>query len=227
MGHPLQTAEVEQDYQNNFVDSTSNVQQTTVEDNSPEALEMKVLQQKMDAHSEEELVTQFNSPQQGSQTQSDLDRLNEILKYYNVPEGEVLTILAQLSATDKNKVISDYKELLSACLSFTEMKEAVQTLGLPLKDQLTWINDSSFFGTSGTYYTDIKDLVIAAPQSERDALKTDDWKTYFQKVCNDVTMTEALEDLNFDHVTQLAWLRNEGATEEADKMQVANAMEEG
>lgn len=159
--------------------------------------------------------------------QTDLERLNIILDYIDVPEEEVLKILTQLSVADKQKVISSSKDKLNACLTFAEMKEAVVSLDLPLADQLTWMNDSSSTGPYGTYYSEIKDLVLAAPQSERDALKTDDWKTYFQKVCNNVVMKEALDDLNFDHTTQLEWLRNEGATEEADKMQVANAMEDG
>lgn len=230
MNHPLQTADVDQDYQNNFVDSEANAQQTTIEDKSPEALEAKAFQQKIDTSSKEEESKLFSSPQKGkqaTQTQSDLERLQEILGYFDVPEEEVLEILARLSVADKNKVVSDHKDQLNACLSFPEMKQAVQILDLTLEEQLTWINDSAFFGTFLTYYTDIKDLVVAAPQSERDALKTDHWKTYFQEVCNDAAMMEALEDLNFDNQTKLAWLRHEGATEEADKMQVANAMEEG
>lgn len=100
-------------------------------------------------------------------------------------------------------------------------------LDLPLKDQLTWMHDSTFWGTALVYYSDIKDLITKASQGERDALKTKHWKEYFIGVCNDTTLVEALKDLNFDHKTEVEWLRGEGATDQADKIQVANAMEDG
>lgn len=172
---------------------------------------------------------------QTKQPPTDMDRLKTILDWNNVPESEVLQILKRLSAADKATVASTYKSKLIACLDYDEMKEAVQSLKLPLKDQLTWMNDNTSFGTTFTSYSNIKSLIVAAPQAQRDALKTQKWKEYFAGICDNTTIAEAVKDLNFDLKTQEEWVRYEGADgtadgikkDIADNEQVADAMKDG
>jgi hypothetical protein len=56
-------------------------------------------------------------------------------------------------------------------------------------------------------YAALKPLITAASQAEKDALKTDTWRDFFDAVCNRDTFVEALNDLGFDPVTKVQWFQ--------------------
>lgn len=140
-----------------------------------------------------------------------LDSLNEMLDSFNVPEDEVILICGQLEESEKATVLADgsYKRRMANALNVAEMTSAVNNLGFNLDTKLEWVNAAATFGTFFMTYSEIKAMVIAADQPQRDALKTDTWKSFFVGVCDNTTMVEALDDLQFDLITKLTWLKAE------------------
>jgi len=82
--------------------------------------------------------------------------------------------------------------------------EAVADLKFELATTLDWIGGEYDFDDLG--YAEIQKFVLAAPQGERDVLKTRPWRDWFGKVCGDKTMATAVMDLAFDLKTKLAWM---------------------
>ncbi len=144
---------------------------------------------------------------------SNLDRLNEMLDRWNVPEEEVISICTELSEREKTTVRtnSTFKRRMANALNVGEMVRAVNNLGFPLETKLNWVKAAATFGTTFIDYSEIKAMVTGAPQSERDVLKrsTTAGRTFFVGVCTNETMVEALNDLQFDLVTKLTWLKAE------------------
>jgi hypothetical protein len=141
-------------------------------------------------------------------TQTDIQRLNEMLDSFNVPESEVIALIAGMSAADKQGVATaGYRGRLASALNFGEMMRVVTVLPLTLAQKLEWLKEAATL-TSAIGYDEIRALVTAAPQAERDALK-DAWKAFFVDVCTNATMVTALNDLGFDLMTKLTWLRAE------------------
>lgn len=116
------------DYQSITTDQQTNLQQTYLQDNSPEQHQMLQLQQSVASSPEVQQQQQWQNDLSSTKTdtpQTDLERLDEILNYFDVPEKEVLEILGRLSAGDKKKVITgNFKSRLNACLNFEEMKKS-------------------------------------------------------------------------------------------------------
>jgi hypothetical protein len=158
-----------------------------------------------------EKVAPTVAPDAKKEDPASLQRLDEILNYYDVPEEEVIALCSKLTAAEKQTVLStpSYRSRMAASLGFDEMKQAVNNLGAPLATKLDWMEASSYF-VSAIAYSEIKDLVTSATQAERDALKTERWKDFFVTVCNDATMIEALKDLKFDPINAQLWLDAEG-----------------
>ncbi|WP_374175095.1 DUF4157 domain-containing protein [Flavobacterium tructae] len=164
------------------------------------------------AHELTHTIQQGNKPNiQKQDTPSNLDSLNEMLDSFNVPEDEVILMCSQLNDTEKATVLgnSSYKTRMAAALDVAEMIRAVNNLGAPLNTKLEWVNAAATFGTFFMAYSEIKGMVTAADQPQRDVLKTDVWKSFFVGVCTNANMIEALNDLQFDLVTKLVWLNAE------------------
>jgi hypothetical protein len=111
---------------------------------------------------------------------------------------------------------------VSVCTNKT-MKEALDDLGFDLETKLTWIQAEMTFVSWELDYPDIKAWITAAPQAERDALKTDRWKAFFVDVCTNDTIVDAVNDLNFDLVTKLNWLLAEGCVYKQFKLVITAA----
>ena len=164
------------------------------------------------AHELTHTIQQGNKPNiQKQNPPSNLDSLNEMLDSWNVPEDEVILMCSQLNNTEKATVLvnSSYKTRMAAALNVAEMIRAVNNLGAPLNTKLEWVNAAATFGTFFMAYSEIKEMVTAADQPQRDVLKTDTWKNFFVGVCTNANMIEALDDLQFDLITKLVWLKAE------------------
>ncbi len=140
---------------------------------------------------------------------ANITTLDGYLDKWNTPEEKVIDLLATMSSTEKTIVLAGYRDKLAKALNFKEMKRAVVNLGAPLATKLEWLEKASIFGAGNINYSEIGDLVRAAPKPERDALKTEQWKAYFLKVCINKTIVGAVTDLGFDLPTQLTWIRGE------------------
>ncbi|HEU5108967.1 MAG TPA: hypothetical protein VFT95_10475, partial [Micromonosporaceae bacterium] len=141
-------------------------------------------------------------------TQTDPQRLDELLDRFNVPESEVIALIAKMVPADKAVVATPaYRTKLAAALNFAEMKQVVVVLPLNLAQKLEWLNAAAMI-TSGIDYGEIRALVTGASQGDRDALKAG-WMGFFVAVCDNATMVTALDDLNYDLVTKLTWLNAE------------------
>lgn len=139
-----------------------------------------------------------------------LGQLNEMLDRFNVPEEDVISLLSNLTLGEKQTVLTDssYKRRMASAFDVSEMVRAIRILDPTLEEQLTWINEAALF-TRAIDYSEISEFVIAAPQTERDALKTATWRSFFVSVCTNATMVTALNDLHFDLETKLTWLNAE------------------
>ncbi len=142
-------------------------------------------------------------------TSANIATLDGYLGKWNTPEEKVIDLLGTMSSAEKNIVIAGYRDKLSSALNFKEMKRAVVALNAPLATKLDWMQKASIFGSGNINYSEIADLVQAAPKAERDALKTEQWKSYFLSVCINKTIVAAVKDLGFDLPTQLSWIRGE------------------
>ncbi len=142
-----------------------------------------------------------------------LTRLNEMLDQFNVPEEDVITLCGQLTDPEKTTVILDstYKTRMANALNVEEMTRAVNHLGMALNKKLEWIYAATTFGTTFLKYSEIKGVITGTPQQERNALKasTTVGKDFFIGVCDNTTIVEALDDLQYDLVTKLTWLKAE------------------
>lgn len=141
-------------------------------------------------------------------TTSELDdELDDVF----VDEDAVISMLGRLSPSDKAKVASGgYVDPLARCLNTAEMLRAVRALGvLPLGTALEWLKAAAG-GWGSLDYGDVAGLVNAAPQSERDVLKTTPWRDRFTGICTNETMLTAVLDLRFDLNTKLRWMLEEG-----------------
>ena len=142
-------------------------------------------------------------------TESDIHKLDEMLDAFNTPEDEVIALIGAMSPGDKAIVATPaYRDRIAAALNFDEMMQVVRVLPLTLPDKLAWLKAAATI-VSAIDYGEIRSLVTAAPQGERDALKTGAWQGFFVDVCDNATMVTALNDLGFDLQTKLTWLRAE------------------
>jgi hypothetical protein len=98
---------------------------------------------------------------------------------------------------------------ISVCTNET-IVEAVTDLGLPLKDQLDWVAAEVTSVRASIDYNDIQSLIKKAPQEERDQLKTNRWREFFTAVTDNKTIITAVKDLNFDPLTRMEWILDEG-----------------
>lgn len=164
------------------------------------------------AHELTHTLQQGNKPNiQKQDLPNPLNRLNEMLDRFDVPEEEVIAICGQLNTSEKATVLSDptYKNRMAGALDVPQMIRAVNNLGWTLDKKLEWVKAATYFGTFFLAYSEIKAMITSADQSQREALKTNTWKTFFIDVCTNATIVEALNDLQFDLVTKLTWLKEE------------------
>ena len=140
---------------------------------------------------------------------SRLGELDEMLDRFNTPEDEVITLCGELSAADKATVIAGYRDRIANALDIGEMVRCLRNLDPPkLTTKLEWVEAAATLRSS-IDYSDIKAFVTAAPQGERDGLKTGRWQDFFVDVCDNTTIVEAVDDLGYDLETKLNWLKAE------------------
>jgi hypothetical protein len=153
-------------------------------------------------------VGQLLARETATKPKTGLERLDELLGKFNVDEDAVIAHLGTLNVNEKAVVLRDYRARIADPLNPREMVRAVKHLDTTLWNKLVWV------GAAGTPdYGDIRQLIKDAPdQKQRDALKTDGWRSWFVSVCSNATMKQAVVDLKFDLLTQLNWVSHEMST---------------
>jgi hypothetical protein len=157
-------------------------------------------------------VGQLLARETAAKPKSGLQRLDELLDKFNVDEDAVIAHLAKLSEPEKAIVLRDYRARIADPLNPREMVRAIETFKTSLWNKLVWV------GAAGTPdYGDIRKLITdTTDQKERDALNTKEWRSWFISVCSNATMKQAVVDLKFDLLTQLAWVSREMSTNYGD-----------
>lgn len=145
--------------------------------------------------------------------QRTLAELDDELDDVFVDEDLVIDLLQGLSAAEKSTVLAGthYRDLIASALNVGEMVRALKNLDPPLEVKLEWVEAAAWF-TRSIDYSDIQNMVTDATQPERDALKTTRWRDFFLKVCTNDTILTAVDDLKFDLVTKLEWIKEEAST---------------
>jgi hypothetical protein len=86
---------------------------------------------------------------QGATAQTDLQRLDEMLDRFNVPESDVIRLIRGMSVPDKQAVATNtYRGRIASALNFGEMMQVVTALPLTLAEKLEWL-DAAATMTSG------------------------------------------------------------------------------
>jgi hypothetical protein len=152
-----------------------------------------------------EFVVQRRAPYTGKASELD-DELRALI----TSRSKVLDLIRQMNPSEKRAVLGGMRSRMTSVLNFNQMKTAVQLLGADLPTALDWLQGASIM-TIAISYSEIQPLITRAPRHERLALKTPRWQTFFRTVCNTRTMIEAVNDLGFDLVTKLEWIRSESS----------------
>jgi hypothetical protein len=149
------------------------------------------------------------SVQRQGGAESNLTRLNAMLDRINVPEGDVITLLGELTPAEKTTVLAGgYRKRIASALNVGEMVRAVNNLGPTLVVKLDWVRAAAST-PSAIDYPDIKGMITAAPQDQKDAMKS--WRNFFVAVCSNKTMAEAVDDLGWELALKLEWMKAEGS----------------
>ena len=153
-------------------------------------------------------AVRFVQRQPDTATQTDIQKLDEMLDKFNVPESDVIALIGKMSPGDKAAVATDaYRGRIASALDFSEMLQVVRVLPLTLVQKLEWLKAAATV-VRLISYSEIQPFITAAGQPERDGLKAG-WQGFFVDVCDNATMVTALNDLGFDLATKLTWLKAE------------------
>jgi hypothetical protein len=121
--------------------------------------------------------------------------------------SEISTLITAASQPDRDalKTVAWKSFFVDVCDNAT-MVTAVTDLGFDLITKLTWLQAEMTVTSWELDYPTIQPWITAASQPDRDALKTDAWKSFFVDVCDNATMVTAVTDLGFGLKDKLRWL---------------------
>jgi hypothetical protein len=158
--------------------------------------------------------------------QSNLQMLDALLNRRVAP-NEILDLLAKLTLDEKASVRNGgYQARIANLLNVNQMVEAVKILDLKLNTALLWVESTSNFRLLISYAA-IKTIITNASQPDRDALRNDArWIRFFVDICDNVTMVEAVNDLQFDPATKLDWTLEKGCNNKQFIVSTANSIAE-
>ena len=103
----------------------------------------------------------------------------------------------------------EWREFFVAVCTNETIQQAVVDLELPLADKLRWIGAEMISVSAELDYATIRGLITTAPQDERDALNTDEWRSFFVDVCTNETIFDVVADLGLPLDGKLDWIRAE------------------
>ena len=144
-----------------------------------------------------QMVQRVLSVARQTATASKIDQLDEMLDRFDVPEDDVIALLGTLSVAEKTTVLTGgYKDKIADALDTGEMVRAVNNLDAALSVKLDWVSAAAG-GAGDIDYAEIKAMIVAAPQDQRNVLKSTPWRDFFVDVCTNATMPEAVGGVTF------------------------------
>jgi hypothetical protein len=133
------------------------------------------------------------------------DELDDVF----VDEAKCIALIEQMSASEKASITTaSYRNKLADALDVAEMTLVVRALNPPLATKLEWLSAAAG-GPSDLTLWHLLPLITAAPESERNALKTDEWRKFFVDVCDDLTMSMLVDILFTTLKDKVGWLAAE------------------
>ncbi|PTX62126.1 uncharacterized protein DUF4157 [Kordia periserrulae] len=140
----------------------------------------------------------------------ELQRLREILGYFDIPENEVIAIFGSLNAAESNIALNDntLKVQAASALDNNEMFTAMRYNDGAIKKRLEWM----FY--EGTSWEDVQTMLTENTQDVATIRSSTTMRGYFAGICDNDTMVEAVEALGGDLNFQLNWMAFEGASTE-------------
>lgn len=136
------------------------------------------------------------SPHAAEPAGDKIARLDAILDFIDVPEGEVIQILGELTGDEIELVVGDgrYLNRMIAALTDEEMADAVANMNVGLDTKLAWML------AEGTSYERVRKVVVVASAAEREAMLADP-----------ATVAALKEDLWWHDVARLVELTGQAA----------------
>ncbi|MEO5592587.1 MAG: DUF4157 domain-containing protein, partial [Chitinophagaceae bacterium] len=148
--------------------------------------------------------------------QTQLEWIEEEADPGNIDYPQIQSLIIGASQPDRDVIKTDHwRNFFVGVCTNTTIITAVTDLHFDLKTQLEWIEAEA--DPSNIDYSEIKPLIIAADQPNRDVLKSTRWRDFFVAVCDNDTMVDAVIDLNFDLKTKMEWMMEEGTHYEGFK----------
>jgi hypothetical protein len=143
-----------------------------------------------------------------------VQQLDDELDDTFVDEDLCISLIQRMSAAEKASITTDaYRDKLATALDEDEMLRVVGLLNPPgLAKKLEWIRAGTWLSSWEIDWADIKPLIVAAPQPERDALRTDAWKAFFVDVCGNDDMAEAVILIGGTMEQKQEWMDEEGTS---------------
>ncbi len=143
-----------------------------------------------------------------------VQQLDDELDDTFVDEELCISLIQRMSATERASITTDaYRDKLASALDEDEMLQVVRLLNPPrLATKLEWIRAGTWLSAWEIDWEDIKPLIVAAPPTERETLRTDAWKAFFVSVCGNDEMAEAVILIGGTQEQKQAWLDEEGTT---------------
>jgi hypothetical protein len=142
-----------------------------------------------------------------------VQQLDDELDDTFVDEELCISLIARMNPAERASILNDtYRDKLASALDEDEMLRVVQILGPPLATKLAWIRAGTWLSSWEIDWVDIKPLIVAAPQTERDVVRTDAWRDFFVSVCGNADMAEAVILLGGTQAEKQAWMDEEGTT---------------
>lgn len=143
-------------------------------------------------------------------TESLVTQLDDELDDVFVDEDLCIGLIERMSASEMATITTNaYRDKLASALDVSEMTRVIRALNPPLATKLDWLRAAALVVSWQIDYADVSPFIAAAPQTERDALKTDAWRSFFVDVCDDDTMGLLVDVLFTALRDKVRWLAAE------------------
>ena len=147
--------------------------------------------------------------------QTELEWIEEEASPSNLDYADIQPLIRRAPQPERDVLKTNrWRDFFVGVCTNATIITAVTDLHFDLKTQLEWIEEEA--SPRNLDYADLQPLILAAPQPERDVLKTTAWRDFFVGVCTNATIITAVTDLHFDLKTQLQWIEEEASPSNLD-----------
>ncbi len=135
-----------------------------------------------------------------------------------IDSGHVRSLLGRLTPAEQAEVLRDhspdgwaYSDRLRRVLTPREIAYALTGFRVDLVEQMHFLGTclAGGWGWRRLTYGDVRPLILVFPVAECARLGTDEWLPVFLQLCDDVTIVDAVHDLDLPFAAQRAWVEAE------------------